>query len=43
MAICREGRADVTQGDKAEGLCFRGGKVLAGVIKVFLGFLEEGF
>ena len=43
MAIGREIRAGVTRDDKAEGLCFGGVKMLAGVIKVCLVFLEEGF
>lgn len=43
MAIGRERRASVTQGDKAEGLRFGGGKMLVGATEVFLGFLEEGF
>lgn len=43
MTIGRERRAGVAQDDKAEGLCFGGNKMLAGVIKVFLFFWKKGF
>lgn len=44
VATRREIKAGVTVGVKAEGLLFGGGKMLAGVVKVFWGFLwKKGF